>query len=112
MIGETWRVLAWKWSIQYGTARDSWKSMSVSANKMFRHLDGVCVLAHPAIGSFPAWPSLPDVNDAPVFSAARSGECSHVVSVNTHHYPPGGTYEGVTYLGPQEFLELIGWPIP
>lgn len=83
--------------------------MSASASTMFRHLDNVCVLAHPAIGSFPAWPGLPDVNDAPVFSAARSGDCSHVVSLNTHHYPPGDTYEGVTYLRPQQFLELIGW---
>lgn len=83
--------------------------MSRSANAMFELCDEVFELAHPKRPHPPAWPSLRDPNDRPVFAAAKESGASFVVSLNTHDYPPGGTFAGVQYVSPENFLVLIDW---
>jgi hypothetical protein len=61
----------------------------------------------------PAWDSLTDTDDHPVWAAARAGNARYVISENTHHFPranPDGRHihEGIEYLPGQEFLARLG----
>ena len=60
----------------------------------------------------PAWASLTDRWDEPIWGAAVLGEARYVVSENTRHYPPRQAdgrhiHQGVQYLGGQAFLNMF-----
>lgn len=60
----------------------------------------------------PAWPTLTDIDDQPIWAAAVVGTARYVVSKNVRHFPPRGTdgrrlHEGIEYLKTLDFLERL-----
>lgn len=60
----------------------------------------------------PAWDTLRDVWDQPIWAAAVIGQAQYVISENTHDYPPAQpdgrhVYHDVEYLSGQAFLRLL-----
>lgn len=60
----------------------------------------------------PAWATLGDEWDHPVWAAAKLGQAQYVVSENTHDFPPQvedgrHQYEGIEYIGAERFLALL-----
>jgi hypothetical protein len=60
----------------------------------------------------PAWSSLTDLDDQPVWAAAKLGGASYVVSENSHDFPPRGadgrhTHEGIEYLPARALLDRL-----
>ena len=60
----------------------------------------------------PAWESLADIWDYPIWAAAVEGVAQYVVSDNKRDYPPAGTdnrhfYGGVEYISGADFVALL-----
>ena len=60
----------------------------------------------------PAWDSLADLWDHPIWAAAKQSGAQYVVSENTHHFPPTGqesqhSHEGIVYVTGQSFIALL-----
>jgi hypothetical protein len=69
-------------------------------------------LVHPQPPYPPAWESLSDVWDQPIWAAPKASLAEYVVSENTRHFPPQDhqglrRYEGITYLTGQAFISLL-----
>lgn len=48
-----------------------------------------------------------DPDDEPILATALAAHASFVISLNTRHFPPGGTILGVRFITPDEFVELL-----
>jgi len=60
----------------------------------------------------PAWETLADVWDHPIWAATKLGHADCVISENTHDYPPRQPdgrhlFEGIEYLGAKSFLACL-----
>ena len=59
-----------------------------------------------------AWDTLPDIDDHPIWAAARASGAQYVVSENTRHFPPPDAtglhlHESVEYLRAGAFLDRL-----
>ena len=60
----------------------------------------------------PAWETLTDRWDEPIWAAAKVGNAQYVISENTRHYPPRQadgryTHEGIEYMPGHAFLDML-----
>jgi hypothetical protein len=60
----------------------------------------------------PAWHTLSDAYDDPIWAAAVVGKAGCVVSENVRHYPPRHidgrhVYQGIEYISVRAFLSMI-----
>jgi len=117
IIAELNRVLVWRWINQYrpgDISAASEKRCSVAAKRMMELLLPTFELVAPVPPSPPAWPTLTDVHDEPIWAAAVLGNAQYVISENTRHYPPQQidgqhAHEGIEYVPARTFLDtLIG----
>lgn len=113
IIAELYRVLTWHWlkrNPDFSTANET--ACSRSAKAMMTLLISTFEIVAPIPPYAPAWITLADVDDLPVWAAARSAGAQYVVSENTRDYPPPDTdgrhiYEGIEYLSGQDFLARL-----
>lgn len=60
----------------------------------------------------PAWETLMDAWDHPIWATAQAAQAQYVVSENAHDYAPvqadgRHAYEGIEYIGGRAFLALL-----
>ncbi len=115
IIAELNRVLVWRWIRQRAdgdTSPATEREVSAAAKVMMEILLPTFELVAPLPPYPPAWPSLADVYNYPIWAAAVVGLADYVVSENTRHYPPRQPdgryrYDGVEYMRPDAFLDMI-----
>jgi hypothetical protein len=110
IVAELYRVLTWRWlerTRNYSAA--NYAACGRSAKTMMALLIATFETVSPVPPYPPAWPTLADLDDYPIWAAARLGRADYVVSNNSRDFPPPGPdgrhrYEGIEYLTAQEFL--------
>lgn len=119
IIAELNRVLVWHWikDAPATRARDDLsdaneKRCGEAANRMMEWLLSCFEVVAPVPPYPPAWETLSDAWDHPVWAAAVAGQARYVISENTHHYPPRGSdgrhiYQGVEYISGRAFLDML-----
>lgn len=114
IIAELNRVLTWRWirTRAGDISGAAERSCSDAANVMMATLLPTCELVAPLPPFPPAWPSLTDRYDYPIWAAAVDGQAGYVVSENTRHYPPrqeDGRYvhANVEYMPARAFLNML-----
>jgi hypothetical protein len=113
IIAELNRVLTWRLIAKNGTEDRSQRECSKSAQAMMEILLPSFELV-PALPPYPpAWESLADQWDVPIWMAAKESRAKYVVSENTRDYPPRDDngrhiYEGIEYLSGRTLLRSIG----
>lgn len=115
IIAELNRVLVWQWIRQRAdgdTSTVTERACSRAAKVMMEILLPTFELVAPLPPYPPAWPSLNDVCDYPIWAAAVTGQANYVVSENIRHCPPRQSdgryvYQGIEYIRGQAFLDLI-----
>ena len=85
---------------------------SVAAKEMMTYLASVFDLVNPLPLYPPAWESLTDKWDHPVWATAVIGNARYVVSDNTRHFPPRqqdgrAIHQGIEYMRGRDFLHLL-----
>jgi hypothetical protein len=119
IIAELSRVLVWRWikdpppGMPVGdlsTANE--RRCSAASKRMMQWLLPSFELVTPLPPYPPAWETLTDVWDHPIWAAAKLGRAQYVISANTHHYPPRQAdgrhvYEGIEYIGGAAFLSML-----
>jgi hypothetical protein len=65
----------------------------------------------------PAWDTLSDIDDHPIWAAAVANGARYVVSDNSNDYPPRQsdgrrTYQGIEYISGPDFLEMLVADLP
>ena len=113
IIGDLYRVLTWRWLARtrdFSTLNEL--RCSRSAKAMMDVLVRSFEIVAPVPPYPPAWPSLTDSDDFPVWSATKIGGARYVVSENSRDFPPRGpdgrhVYEGIEYLPARAFLERL-----
>lgn len=111
IIGELYRRLTWEWCKRRPEDR---RGCSQSSKKLMRLLSEVFYVVDPKPPLPAGWPNFKDVDDHPIWAAAKCAEADFVVCNNTRDYPPKDTegrhrYEGIEYVTDQEFLQMIGY---
>lgn len=113
IIGETWRVLTWRWMARSGK-RDvaEWNALTDSANQMMRYLISVMTLVSLRGHAVPApWVQLSDPNDVPVWDTAVAAGADYVISHNLSDFPRIADgrhiHLGIEYLTAVEFIEDV-----
>lgn len=115
IIAELNRVLVWRW-IKDRTGGDlsdaNERGCSKAAKAMMSVLLPTFELVAPLPPYPPAWETLQDVWDHPIWAAAVAGNARYVISENTRDYPPAGDdgryiYEGIEYITGQVFLTVL-----
>jgi hypothetical protein len=119
IIAELNRVLTWRWiRASHGdVSRANEKACSRAAQRMMALLFATFRLVHPEPPYPPAWESLTDPWDQPIWAAAKLSGATHVVSENSRHFPPVGqdgqhSHEGIVYLTGQAFIDLLSMKQP
>jgi hypothetical protein len=114
IIAELNRVLTWQWiRASHGDlSRTNEKACSRAAKRMMTLLFTTFELVHPEPPYPPAWESLTDIWDQPIWAAAKLGRAAYVVSENTRHFPPTGPdgqhrHEGIVYRTGQAFIDQL-----
>ena len=119
IIAELNRVLVWRWikdptpSRAAGDLSDvNERRCSEAAKLMMQWLLPTFEVVSPVPPYPPAWDTLTDIWDHPIWAAAKLGKAQYVISENTHDYPPAQAdgrhvYEEITYLGGEAFLALL-----
>jgi hypothetical protein len=114
IIAELNRVLVWRWIEVNGgdVSRSSQDRCSDAAAAMMQAMLPTFELVAPLPPYPPAWASLRDPSDHPIWAAAKAGRADFVVSENVHDYPPAGPdgrhiHEGIEYLPADTFLRLV-----
>jgi PIN domain len=119
IIAELNRVLVWRWikNPPQGLARNDLsktnkKYCDDAAKEMMKHLLPVFELVDPRPPYPPAWPTLADEWDIPIWAAAKIGNAQYVISENTRDYPPrqpDSRYlcEEIEYVGGYAFLDML-----
>jgi hypothetical protein len=92
-------------------SRSNWVRCSNAAKAMMTILLSTFELVAPLPPFPPAWETLTDIWDHPVWAAAKEGAADFVVSDNTRDYPPAGpdgrhVYEGIEYVSAVDFLTM------
>lgn len=115
IIAELNRVLTWRWirtrmSGDLSSAAE--RACGEAANAMMAALLPTFEVVAPRPPYPPAWATLSDRNDYPVWAAAVAGQATYVVSENTRHYPPRGrdgshAFDGIIYLPAESFLTVL-----
>lgn len=110
IIAELNRVLTWLWIEREGgdLSASSRRRYSEASKAMMTVLLPAFELVAPLPPYPPAWESLTDAADIPVWAAARMGGASYVVSENRRDYPPVTTegrhvHDGIEYLSADAF---------
>ena len=115
IIAELNRVLTWRW-IQRASppdlSRANEQRCSIAAHTMMELLLSTFRLIETLPPYSPAWETLTDRWDHPVWAAAKASQAQYVVSENTRDFPPRQTdghyrYEGIEYLSGDAFLHRI-----
>jgi len=90
IIAELNRVLTWRWirRADGDLSRANERDCSRAAKRMMEVLLATFEMVQPQPPYPPAWESLADVSDQPIWAAAKSGGARYVVSGNTRHFPP------------------------
>jgi PIN domain-containing protein len=119
IIAELNRVLVWRWikNAPPGRAANDLsdaneRRCAQAAKVMMEWLIPAFEIVNPRPPYPLAWESLADLWDHPIWAAAKVSGAQYVVSENTHDYPPyqpdgHHAYEGIEYLGGDEFLTLL-----
>ena len=114
IIAELNRVLTWRWirAANGDISRTNEKACSRAAKRMMTLLLATFELVNPEPPYPPAWDSLADLWDHPIWAAAKQSGAQYVVSENTHHFPPTGqesqhSHEGIVYVTGQSFIALL-----
>jgi hypothetical protein len=122
IVYELTHVLTWKWLAEpRGTRRRGDLSESnrhrcaAAARTMMELLLATFELVNPRPPYPPAWETLKDQWDAPIWAAAQASGAQYVVSDNTSDYPPRhdgrAVFEGVEYVRGRTFLTMLYGPI-
>lgn len=115
IIAELNRVLVWRW-IKDRTGGDlsmaNEHACSRSAKEMMEWLLPSIEVVTPLPPYPPAWASLTDKWDEPIWAAAVLGSAQYVISENTRHYPPRRTdgrhvHQDIEYVGGRAFLDML-----
>jgi hypothetical protein len=119
IIAELNHVLVWRWIkhpplglIPNDLSRANKNRSDEAAKKMMKLLLPFFELVDPRPPYPPAWPTLTDEWDIPIWAAAKVGNAQYVISENTHDYPPQQPdgrrlHEGIEYLGAYAFLDRL-----
>jgi len=113
IIGELYRMLAWRWlerTRDFSAANQT--ACGRSAKAMMALLIATFEIVSPLPPYPPAWPTLTDIDDYPIWAAAKLGQAGFVVSENIRHFPPRApdgrhVHEGIEYLTTRAFLERL-----
>lgn len=110
IIGELYRVL----TVQFLEKGFTEEKISVLSKKMMAILTSVFEIADPKPPFPPGWLDEGDVDDIPMWAAAKLIDADFVVSNNTNDFPPRDAqgraiYEGIEYIKPVDFLQRIGF---
>ena len=112
IIAELNRVLVWKWIKDRGHDAASERECSRQAKLMMSILLPSFELVSPLPPYPPAWESLADQWDHPIWAAARECNADYVVSENTTDFPAADShgrhvFGGIEYIPGRAFLERI-----
>jgi hypothetical protein len=115
IISEVNRVLTWRWIKRHrGDLTDSeWRQCSTASKRWFAELTTVFRVVEDCPPQVPLWAEVvPDEWDAPLWTAAKRGEASFIVTENLEDGPPLGPdgireHDGVYVVHPDTFLALI-----
>jgi len=115
IIAELNRVLTWQWIENRGndTSRMNWSTCSRAASAMMDILlTTPFALVNPLPPYPPAWDTLTDPGDYPIWATAVVGNAWYVVSNNTHDYPPRDAtgrraYQGIEYITGTAFIAML-----
>ncbi len=119
IIAELNRVLVWRWikDPPPGRTRDDLSDRnehrcSDAAKQMMEYLLASFELVDTPRPYPPAWDTLTDQWDHPIWVAAVRGQAHFVVSENTRHYPPRDqdgrpVFQGIEYIDGAAFLALL-----
>jgi hypothetical protein len=129
IIAELYRTLTWRWiahpAVRVTTAGGNvvtacdispanWARCGQQAKRMMQILLSTpnWQLVDPRPPYPPAWETLDDVWDEPIWAAAVIGQVQYVVSDNTHDFPPCEVdgrhiYEGIEYINGTDFIALV-----
>lgn len=110
IIAELNRVLVWRWIERKGVQSE--RECSRQAKAMMDILLPSFELV-PALPPYPpAWESLSDRWDHPIWAAAKEGTAQYVISENTRDFPPCNSdgrhiHEEIEYIRGYAFLERL-----
>lgn len=112
IIAELNRILVWRWIKLHSHDKASERECSRQAKAMMSILLPSFELVAPLPPYPPAWESLTDQWDHPIWAAAQEGNARYVVSENTKDFPPAGEYgrhiyQEIEYLPGTKFLEML-----
>lgn len=90
IVAELNRVLTWRRirAAHGDLSRSNEKACSRAAKRMMELLFATFELVHPLPLYPPAWESLADAWDQPIWAAAKVSQAHYVVSENRRHFPP------------------------
>jgi predicted nucleic acid-binding protein len=115
IIAELNRVLVWQW-INDRTQGDlspmNERACSQAAKRMMTLLLSAFEVVNPRPPYPPAWDTLTDSDDHPIWAAAVESGARYVVSDNVNDYPPRqsdgrNAFQGVEYISGPDFLEMV-----
>lgn len=114
IIAELNRVLTWRWIDHTGQdlSQANRTRCADAAKTMMDLLLATFELVDPRPPYPPAWETLTDQRDYPIWATAVVGGAQYVVSDNTHDYPPRGSdgrhvYRDIEYISGADFLALF-----
>jgi hypothetical protein len=115
IIAELNRVLTWRWITDLtggDLSHANERACAQKAKAMMERLLPAFELVAPLPPYPPAWETLRDVWDQPIWAAAVIGRAQYVISENTRDYPPRRAdgrhvYEGIEYIPGRAFLQLL-----
>lgn len=115
IIAELNRVLTWRWIQRTSPpdlSRANEQQCSVAAHTMMTLLISTFHLVKTIPPYPPAWHTLTDQWDHPVWAAAKLCQAHYVISENTRDFPPGQpdgrhSHEEIEYLTGEAFLRLL-----
>jgi len=109
IIGELYRTLTHD-RIKKG---HDYQRISRESKSMMRWMSPYWMTADPKPPYPHPWPNPRDKDDLPLFDAAKSVKVEYVVSHNADDFPPNHEFDGVNFVRPSAFFNLIGYePIP
>jgi hypothetical protein len=120
IIAELNRVLTWHWLTRirpHDSSAESYARCSQAAKTMMSMLFATFTLVHPEPPYPPAWATLADVWDEPIWAAAKLSVAQFVISQNTRDFPPAGSdgrcvFDDIEYLTAETFMAMLNGDVP